>query len=108
VFEVRPAVGQETSKRQLGSMNRAFHPNDPRARVYAQPQPAQPQRQPQWQPPAPRQQRQQPQWQQPGTWVQPTEESLYIGRVFEQRRRDDQVQALWDLLRLAREGPKSV
>jgi hypothetical protein len=74
-----------------------FHPNDPRARVYAQPQP---QPQPQWQPPAPRQQ--------PSMWVQPTEESLYVGRVFEQRRREDQVQALWDLLRLAREGPKSV
>ena len=67
-----------------------FHPNDPRARVYAQPQP-------QWRPPPPRQQQ---------MWVQPTEESVYVSRVFEQRRREDQVQALWDLLRLAKEGPR--
>ena len=73
----------------------SFHTNDPRARGYA------PQH---WQA-QPQLRRAQPMLQ---PWAYATEERTCMRQVFEQRKREEQVQALRDLLLLAQEGPRGV
>ena len=80
----------------------SFHTNDPRARGYA---PQHWQAQPQLRRAQPQLRRAQPMLQ---PWAYATEERTCMRQVFEQRKREEQVQALRDFLLLAQEGPRGV